>query len=180
MDTIKTYVEKLNAAIEQYPAVNNVLLDLEKKTNVKKIFIVYGISAFVVLWLMFGYGAQLLCSAIGFVYPAYCSIKAIESRNKDDDTQWLTYWVVFANFSVFEFFSDAICDIIPFYWLMKCVFLLWCMSPLNGSTLIYQTVILPFFKKNQGSIDNALNRGKELAGGAFAKAKEVLDEKKAD
>ena len=43
------------------------------------------------------------------------------------------------------------------------------MSPLNGSTLIYQTVILPFFKKNHGAIDNALSRGKEFAGDAIAK-----------
>ena len=42
METFKTYVEKLNSAIEQYPAVNNVLLDLEKKTGVKKLYIVYG------------------------------------------------------------------------------------------------------------------------------------------
>ena len=78
-----------------------------------------GTLACVVSWLMFGWGAQLLCNAIGFVYPAYCSIKALESHKKDDDTQWLMYWVVFSWFSVIEFFSDILVGWVPFYWFSK-------------------------------------------------------------
>ena len=36
------------------------------------------------------------------------SVKAIESTQKDDNTQWLTYWVVYAAFSLAEFFSDIV------------------------------------------------------------------------
>lgn len=46
-------------------------------------------------------------------------LQALESTRKDDDTRWLTYWVVFALFSVFEFFSDLLLSWFPFYWLAK-------------------------------------------------------------
>lgn len=48
-----------------------------------------------------------------------CSIKAIESPNKDDDTQWLTYWVVYGVFSIAEFFSDIFLSWFPFYYMIK-------------------------------------------------------------
>ncbi|KAJ8946424.1 hypothetical protein NQ314_008906 [Rhamnusium bicolor] len=57
-----------------------------------------------------------------FLYPAYVSIHAIESKHKDDDTKWLTYWVVYALFSVGEYFADFIVSWFPLYWLLKVLF----------------------------------------------------------
>ena len=45
--------------------------------------------------------------------------KAIDSEEKDDDTQWLTYWVVYAAFGIVEYFTDLILSWIPFYFLLK-------------------------------------------------------------
>lgn len=53
------------------------------------------------------------------MYPAYASMKAIESPQKDDDTKWLTYWVSFAAFSIIEYFADMLVYWVPFYWLLK-------------------------------------------------------------
>lgn len=53
------------------------------------------------------------------LFLAITSINALESRDKNDDTKWLTYWVVFAFFSTIEFFSDIIFSWFPFYWLAK-------------------------------------------------------------
>lgn len=47
------------------------------------------------------------------------SIKAIESNVKEDDTQWLTYWVVYGLFSVLEAFSDIFLSWFPFYYVSK-------------------------------------------------------------
>lgn len=78
-----------------------------------------GSVAAVCLWLMFGFAAQLVCNSIGVIYPAYASIHAIESPHKDDDTKWLTYWVVYAVFSIVEYFGNLLVGWFPFYWLMK-------------------------------------------------------------
>lgn len=47
------------------------------------------------------------------------SCKAIDSVDKDDDTQWLTYWVVYAAFGIIEYFTDLFLSWVPFYFLAK-------------------------------------------------------------
>ena len=46
-------------------------------------------------------------------------VKAVESANKDDDTQWLTYWVVYAAFRIVEYFSYTFLSWFPLYFLLK-------------------------------------------------------------
>lgn len=76
----------------------------------------------------------------------------------------MTYWVVFATFSVVEFFSDIIFGWFPFYWLAKILFLVWCFVPIknNGSMLIYARIVRPFFLRNTSKVDKVLSQASNL------------------
>jgi len=152
--------ECLEKFLSQKNYFTNVLELIESKTNVKRIYIVKAILGVFALYMIVGHFAALVCNLVGFVYPAYASIQALESRSKDDDTKWLTYWVVFANFSVIEFWSDAIFSWFPFYWLAKIIFLVWCFAPVqsNGSVFVYNRIIRRFFLSNKSRIDEATSK----------------------
>lgn len=157
---IEEWKNKLEKSLQEKNCVTDLLGKIEEKSGVKRLHIVLGLITFLGLYLMIGYGCDFLCNFIGFIYPAYASIKAIESKEKDDDTKWLTYWVVYSIFALVEFFTDIFLFWIPFYWFLKCAFLVWCMLPItsNGSVTIYYKFIRPYILKHEKKIDSGIEK----------------------
>lgn len=165
-------VDGVDKYLKKPGPVNDYASKIESMTGVKRIYIAQGVFGLFSLYMVFGYFAQLVCNLVGFVYPAYKSIAALETHQTDDDVKWLTYWVVFALFSLFDFFSGWLLSWFPFYWLAKVVFLVWCFSPVNnGAVYLYRNYIKRFFLSNQGKIDAALGKVKETVKHAVDSAK---------
>lgn len=146
--------------MEDYPTIllNGTLTEMEGKTNVPKEFLLFGAGILVGIVLFAFGGAALLIDVIGFIYPAYASFKAVESHEKEDDTLWLTYWVVYAFFKVFESVADVVVSWIPFYFFIKLGFLLWCYYPgTHGASIIYKKVLRPHLVAAMMELNDSLD-----------------------
>jgi receptor expression-enhancing protein 5/6 len=109
--------------------------------------------------IIIGFLDSYIVTFIGVVYPAIQSIKAIESPDEDDDKQWLTYWIVFGLFSFVELFIGFILKFIPFYFILKMIFLLWLFLPnFNGALKIYKLFVYKIFKKYENDINKIENK----------------------
>ena len=175
---LDTWKAKLDKKLHEENALTDLLEKLETKTGVRRLYLVHGVGVFFGLYLMVGCGAAFLCNFVGFLYPAYASIKAIESKETDDDTKRLTYWVIYSAFSLIEVFSDIFLFWIPFHFFFKCLFLLYCMIPAkwNGSVAIYNKVIKPWFCKHQKKIDKTLDKAADVAQDVLDEAEETAKE----
>lgn len=180
MGIIMKNLDQLEKAL-QNPAIDPWCKKMEATIGINRKWVALAIIVASFLGLLIGYASQLICNVIGFIYPAYESIKAIETANSKDDTKWLTYWVVYSAFILIEFFSDYLLHWIPFYFFLKVGLLIWCMHPsYNGTTFIYNTVIRPLFLRNEKRVDDLLikarNKGKAVYSKVADEAKDTLAE----
>jgi receptor expression-enhancing protein 5/6 len=160
MDIAKSQLNVLRAKLDQIPALEKA----EAATKIPKEYLVLGGGFTLFMMIFCGIGAGSLCSIIGFVYPAFKSLQAIESKVRGEDTQWLIYWVVYCFFSMIEIFTDFLLYWIPFYYAFKLAFLLWLFLPqTKGAKFLYDSFLKDFLKKNESKIDAALDDAKRTA-----------------
>lgn len=114
--------------------------------------------------LLFGFVAPLASYVVGVAYPTLMSFRALESNDKSDDKQWLTYWVVFAFVQFVENFMSPVLSIIPLYFVLKMVFLLWLALPkTKGAEKLYSDYIQHFMNNHRATVDKLCKFSDEAA-----------------
>ncbi|KAF4120188.1 receptor expression-enhancing protein 5/6 [Geosmithia morbida] len=135
----QNYLGVLDKELSKYPVLNN----LEKQAGVPKAYAALGAAALYFLFIVFNIGGQLLTNIAGFIIPGYYSLNALFSSSSSDDTQWLTYWVVFSAFTVLESLISIVYWF-PFYFAFKFAFLLWLsLPPFYGAQIIFRSFLTP-------------------------------------
>lgn len=86
-------------------------------------------------------------------YPLYASVTAIESPSKEDETQWLTYWVLYSLIQLVEIALDRVLVWIPIWYTFKLVAVAWLVLPqFHGAAFVYDNYVKKYLP---GIIPNA-------------------------
>ncbi|KAF9516599.1 hypothetical protein BS47DRAFT_1375973 [Hydnum rufescens UP504] len=107
---------------------------------------------------MFYFVSRIISLIGAFLYPAYASYKTLARGTSEEDIErWLMYWSVLGVIISAEYVAEWLVRWIPFYWVIKTIFLLYLALPqTQGATLIYRTRLAPFLSLHEAEIDSAL------------------------
>jgi len=158
-DKAQAHISQLDKELGKYKILN----DFESQTSVPKVYVVLGVGALYFFLIFFNIAAEFLVNTLGFVIPAYYSLNALFTSNSVDDTQWLTYWVVYAFLTVVESAVNAVYWF-PFYYTFKFIAILWMALPqTNGAQIVFRAALQPLFARhfNQGSTSANLKASSE-------------------
>jgi len=89
------------------------------------------------------------------VYPLYASVTALESPYVEDDTQWLTYWVLYSFIQLFDLGFSRILVWVPLWYTLKLVLVAWLVLPqFHGAEFVYTNFVKKFIGGKQHSTQN--------------------------
>jgi receptor expression-enhancing protein 5/6 len=167
--------KKLISIVDKWNEQMNLI---KEKTGIKGIYVIIVLIG-AVIFVYFNIFENLITNLVGTVYPSFWTIKAIESKNKNDIKKWLTYWIVFGVFIIIDFFNIIIVKIFPYYFLMKIMFLIWLFMPgSNGCTIVYHLFVKKIFNSFEDSVDMYADNFKNFANQHILNEKNIKSLKK--
>ncbi|CAG2114710.1 unnamed protein product [Medioppia subpectinata] len=86
-----TYVQQFTERLDEYlrredNPVTRTLAKVEVLTGVSRLYLANVVMISFVAYMIFGQFAQLICNVIGFAYPAYASLSALNAPPDDERT----------------------------------------------------------------------------------------------
>ncbi|XP_016712412.2 HVA22-like protein e isoform X2 [Gossypium hirsutum] len=89
----------------------------------------------------------------------YASVIAIETPGKEDDEQWLAYWILYSLLTLTEMVLQSVLEWIPIWYTVKLVFMAWMVLPqFRGAAFIYERFVRDQIKKQGFLRENNNNK----------------------
>ena len=142
----KSLIEKWNEQMDK----------IEQKTGIKGyiMVILLIISVFLVYLNIFD---TVITNLIGTMYPAFWTVKSIEEGKLDEEIHWLTYWAVFGFFIVIDMFNPIIMKVLPFYFILKIIFLILMFIGTGFCNLVYNLIANHILIKYEAIFDEVVD-----------------------
>ena len=114
--------------------------------------------ASVLIYILVSFGPSLMFTFFTVVYPCYQSIKAIESKNGDDDKTWLAFWLVYSFSFLWEATVGGMMErIIPLYNVWRMLYFVYLIMPqTRGALVIYYAILSPILQRNKPYLEDIL------------------------
>lgn len=149
-DEMKELIDVIEVGLRNVPApLSAALVWAEDRFGARRIALLLGLLLAVSFFcLILGYGAAVVSNAIGFAYPARETIVLMErppylpSTGKAN-VKWYTFWMTFVAVQIVERHLAFVPLLVPFYYLLKTAFLVWCFVPIreNGAAAVHAHII---------------------------------------
>jgi len=114
--------------------------NLKAKGVPKEVLLAVPLSVVVLLvWYMMP--SELLLQLVGTAYPGYMTL-SIMATGADGTEFWLTYWVVFSAFWLFNYLLGPVLSMIPFILYINCAFLVYLYHPATSGVVAIKDKLL--------------------------------------
>jgi len=148
MDFFPRFEQFCYRILERFPTLNERFEFLEEKTGKvlpkHQILLVFISIAFGLL--VFFFGSVILTFTLCVFLPALRSVRAIDGCNQNKSSFWLKYWILYSSVNIFEIIFNFIICRIPYYFLLKIGFFIWCSNlSFKGADILYG-YISPFIR----------------------------------
>ncbi|KAJ3090152.1 Receptor expression-enhancing protein 5 [Quaeritorhiza haematococci] len=181
LPNLKELWKKQMAMIDKLVDRVPILLQLSEELRLAKTstFAIAILALVAVILTIAGVGGDLITGIVGTLWPAYMGREALNTGNKDEMVQWLSYWMIFGMVSLLDFTKRFTVAIMPYYYFFKLVLILYLGMPQTyGATKIYNSLLKKPVKKPEppkpAPIGGAADAGKKpptstaVSGGAAA------------
>jgi receptor expression-enhancing protein 5/6 len=126
--------------------------DLAKLLKLNPGYIIMAFFVLIFLPIILGLWPKFFVNILGFLYPAYLSLKVSKTsgeKDRDNLKQWLTYWVAFMIFDMIDgVLMLAFTHFLPLFYPIKALFLIWMFYPKSkGASMLYEKVFRKLYEK---------------------------------